>query len=117
MKRSDKKVARSGRRGASSGGNGSADAWNCLHVAERLEVGPVRLEPNRLVAPYTLVRKRKVARTELIYRYEEEVFDAADPGAQDLARMMAAQIALNYGLFCDEIVFHGDYDAADRSNG
>jgi len=114
MKRSDKKVARSGRRGASSGGNGSAEAWNCLHVAERLEVGPVHLEPNRLVAPYTLVRKRKVARTELIYRYEEEVFDAADPGAQDLARMMAAQIALNYGLFCDEIVFHGDYDAADR---
>jgi len=94
--------------------SGGADAWNCLHVIDRLEVGPVRLEPHRLVTPYTLIRKGKAASTEHIYRYEEEVFDPSDPEGLALARMMAAQIAINYGLFCEEIVFHGDYDAADR---
>ncbi len=28
--------------------------------------------------------------------------------------MIAAQVALNYGLFCDEIVFHGPFDHHDR---
>jgi creatinine amidohydrolase/Fe(II)-dependent formamide hydrolase-like protein/7-cyano-7-deazaguanine synthase in queuosine biosynthesis len=28
--------------------------------------------------------------------------------------MMAAQVALNYGLFCDELVFHGWFDEHDR---
>ena len=74
----------------------------------------MRLDPHRLVAPYTVVRGGKSVSTEHIYRYEEEVFEPGDPGAVDLARMMAAQIALNYGLFCREIVFHGDYDTADR---
>ncbi len=28
--------------------------------------------------------------------------------------MIAAQVALNYGLFCDEIVFQGSFDRHDR---
>jgi creatinine amidohydrolase/Fe(II)-dependent formamide hydrolase-like protein len=91
-----------------------ARAWDCLRVIERLDVGPVRCEPDRLVVPYAVTRQRRTETTELVYRYEEDVFDPGDPLAHDLARMMAAQVALNYGLFCDEIVFHGDYDAADR---
>ncbi len=101
-------------RGTAKSVQDPARAWDCLHVLERLEVGPVRCEPRRLVVPYAVTRQGKTAATELVYRYEEDVFDAADPGAQDLARMMAAQVALNYGLFCDEMIFHGDYDAADR---
>ena len=85
-----------------------------LKVIDRLEIGPVRVEPTRLVAPYTVIRNGKSDSIDLIYRYEEPVFDPADPGAQNLADMIAAQVALNYGLFCEEIVFRGSYDGADR---
>ena len=92
----------------------SDDVWACLHAIRRLEVGPVRLEPSRLVAPYRIVQDGSTDETNLVYRYEENVYDLADPGAADLARMQAVQVAFNYGLFCDEIVFRGDYDAHDR---
>jgi creatinine amidohydrolase/Fe(II)-dependent formamide hydrolase-like protein len=85
-----------------------------LQVIDRLEVGPVRLERKRLVAPYTVHRGENRDATDLIYRYEEDVFDAGDPGALNLASMVAAQVALNYGLFCKEIVFHGPFDRHDR---
>jgi len=85
-----------------------------LKVIDRLEIGPVGLEAKRLVAPYTVIRNGKTDSIDLIYRYEEPVFDPADPGAQNLADMIAAQVALNYGLFCEEIVFRGSYDGADR---
>ncbi|HTE06205.1 MAG TPA: hypothetical protein VK824_08415, partial [Planctomycetota bacterium] len=51
---------------------------------------------------------------ELIYRWEEDVFDPADPEARNLAALIAAQVALNYGLFCRRIVFRGPFDAHDR---
>jgi creatinine amidohydrolase/Fe(II)-dependent formamide hydrolase-like protein len=52
--------------------------------------------------------------TELIYRYEEKVFDRDDPSSLNLASMIAVQVALNYGLFCREIVFRGPFDKHDR---
>jgi creatinine amidohydrolase/Fe(II)-dependent formamide hydrolase-like protein len=67
-----------------------------------------------LVAPYRLFFNGQEHRTELIYRYEESVFDPDDPASQNLADMIAAQVALNYGLFCRMIVFHGRYDYIDR---
>lgn len=85
-----------------------------LKVIYRLEVGPVKVEPKRLVAPYKVIRQEQEDATELIYSYEEAVFDPANPADQNLAAMMAAQVALNYGLFCESIVFHGIYDEADR---
>ena len=90
------------------------DPWSCLHLIDRLEVGPVQIEPNRLVVPHRVVQGDRTDETQLIYRYAENVYDPADPGTIDLANMQAAQIAFNYGLFCDEIVFHGGYDEADR---
>jgi creatinine amidohydrolase/Fe(II)-dependent formamide hydrolase-like protein len=85
-----------------------------LNVFERLEVGPVKLEPKRLIAPYCLFYNGKVEQTALIYKYEETVFDPAEPESQNLAAMIAAQVALNYGLFCDAVVFHGLFDDIDR---
>ena len=52
--------------------------------------------------------------TELIYTYEEDVFDPERPESRNLADMIAAQVALNYGLFCHEIVFNGLFDKTDR---
>lgn len=83
-------------------------------VIDRLEVGPVRVEKQRLVAPYRVIRGDIDDRTELIYRFEEPVFDPEDPECTNLAGLIAAQVALNYGLFCAEIVFHGPFDRHDR---
>ncbi len=85
-----------------------------LKVIDRLEVGPVTVEPRRLVAPYRVVTGAGESSTELIYRYEEAVFDPDDPSSLNLASMIAAQLALNYGLVCSEIVFHGPFDRHDR---
>jgi len=91
-----------------------ADPFAPLRVLERLEVGPVRVQANRLTAPYVVVRNGTEERAELAYRWEEDVFSPDDAASRNLAAMVAAQVALNYGLFCNEIVFHGAYDAADR---
>jgi len=85
-----------------------------LMVVDRLEVGPVRLEKRRLVAPYRVVAGDDEEENDLIYRYEEDVFSPDDPASVNLASMIAAQVALNYGLFCREIVFRGPFDRHDR---
>ncbi len=85
-----------------------------LKVLDRLEVGPVRLEPDRIRAVYRVTRRGETSSTELSYSYEEEVFSVNDPGDLNLAHMISAQAALNYGLFCDEIMFHGAFDKQDR---
>ena len=90
------------------------DPLRALVVFDRLEVGPVRLEPKRLVAPYRLVTDGNAEQTELIYTYEEAVFDPNTAESRNLADMIAAQVALNYGLLCKEIVFKGLFDKTDR---
>jgi creatinine amidohydrolase/Fe(II)-dependent formamide hydrolase-like protein/7-cyano-7-deazaguanine synthase in queuosine biosynthesis len=90
------------------------DALSLLKVFDRLEVGPVKLEPKRLIAPYHLFWDGKEDRTELIYSYEEAVFEPTEPESKNLADMIAAQVALNYGLFCESIVLHGTFDELDR---
>lgn len=85
-----------------------------LIAIDRLTVGPCRIEKQRLVAPYTVRRGKREETQELIYRWEEPVFDPADPVAQNLAALIAAQPALNYGLFCREIELKGPLDEHDR---
>ena len=90
------------------------DPLAILNVFERLEVGPVKLEPKRLIAPYRLFYNGKMEQTELIYSYEETVFDPAERESRNLADMIAAQVAINYGLFCDRLIFHGLHDDIDQ---
>ncbi|MGD9073609.1 MAG: creatininase family protein, partial [Desulfobacteraceae bacterium] len=85
-----------------------------LGVIQRLEVGPIRLEKRRLIAPYTVTQNGQVDSTELIYRFEEDVFKSDEPESLNLASMISAQVALNYGLFSDEMVFHGWFEDADQ---
>ena len=94
--------------------NSDNDPLSALVVFDQLEVGPVKLEPKRLVAPYRLVAGDSTEQTELIYTYEEAVFDPNTEESRNLADMIAAQVALNYGLFCREIVFNGLFDKTDR---
>jgi len=85
-----------------------------LVVIDRLDVGPARIEPARLTMPYRVRIGGKEETTDLVYKYDEPVFDPQDPGARNLAHMIGAQVAINYGLFCRKIVFHGLYDEHDR---
>jgi hypothetical protein len=85
-----------------------------LLVFDRLEVGPVKVERKRLTMPYHLFYQDKTDQIELIYSYEEEVFEPSDPGSLNLAAMIGVQVALNYGLFCKTMVFHGVFDETDH---
>ncbi|MCB0581475.1 MAG: hypothetical protein KDD10_19460, partial [Phaeodactylibacter sp.] len=85
-----------------------------LVVFDELRVGPVRLEKSRLLAPYTVVANGQEQSKELIYSYGEAVFDPNLPEYRNLASVMAAQLALNYGLFCRRIVLDGPFTAADQ---
>lgn len=90
------------------------DALRELLVIDRLDVDPVRLEPDRLTATYRVTAGGETHANEFVYRYSEAVFDPDDPSDRNLATMMAAQPALNYGLFCREIAIHGPLDNHDR---
>jgi creatinine amidohydrolase/Fe(II)-dependent formamide hydrolase-like protein len=85
-----------------------------LEIFDRLIVGPIKIEPKRLIAPYRLVWDGREESIDLIYSYEEQVFKPDEPESQNLASMIAVQIALNYGLFCRSLVFHGMFDNLDR---
>jgi creatinine amidohydrolase/Fe(II)-dependent formamide hydrolase-like protein len=90
------------------------DPLRVLNVIDRLEVGPVKIEKRRLTAPYKVVQGGQTDIFDFQYSYDEDAFDPADAAVQNLASMMAVQLALNYGLFCSELVFHGRFDRADR---
>ncbi len=90
------------------------DPWNCIRVFRSLEVGPARIERQRVVTPYTLHTDEGTSTIDLIYRYERDVFDPTDPAARNLGAMITAQLALNYGLFADVIRFDGLFDEIDR---
>ncbi|HSR70155.1 MAG TPA: creatininase family protein [Acidobacteriota bacterium] len=90
-------------------------ALDSLLVLERLEVGPVRLERRRLRAAYVVTPLRgETSSFDFEYAFEEDVFDPKSPADHNLAALMAAQVALNYGLFCRQILFQGPLDEADR---
>ena len=85
-----------------------------LGVIDRLEVGPVKVEPRRCRAVYRVFHGGREDAMELIYTYGEDVFQPEEFGSLNLASMITAQVALNYGLFCREITFHGLFDKHDR---
>ncbi|MCF8062035.1 MAG: creatininase family protein [Deltaproteobacteria bacterium] len=93
----------------------STDILSPLRAFRSLIVGPVVLEGRRVRTPYRVLGLDGTGEeTELVYRWEEEVFPPGEPGSRNLASLLSAQVALNYGLFCDEIRFRGPYDSADR---
>jgi uncharacterized NAD-dependent epimerase/dehydratase family protein len=85
-----------------------------LIAFDTLEIGPVRIYHDRFKAPYSVVRNGTVDTFDLIYRFEEHVFDPDDDGSKNLAHLIAAQVAMNYALFCKKIVFRGPYDEHDK---
>lgn len=86
-----------------------------LVVFKTLKIQALVIEPKRVKATYTLIKNDgSEVKNELIYSYNERYFSKKDAQSVNLASMMAAQLALNYGLFFETIVFDGLYDATDR---
>ncbi|HUT76297.1 MAG TPA: creatininase family protein, partial [Polyangia bacterium] len=85
-----------------------------LEAFERIEIGPTRVETNRCITPYAVVARGEIHQTELTYKYEEDVFDPASPADRNLAGLIGAQVALNYGLFTRNLVFNDPFDDHDR---
>lgn len=83
-------------------------------VIDRLEVSSAAVEENRVISNYTVMKDGSVDRFKFIYRFEEAVFKKENPWAPNLANLIAAQAAFNYGLFCKKIIFHGPFDRTDR---
>lgn len=93
----------------------NVDPLNVLEVFDKLEVGPVSLNRKSLKMPYTLYYSGKKHSYQLIYSYPEDVFDPGNPADQNLAGMIGAQVALNYGLFCTKIIFKGIFTETDAA--
>ena len=84
-------------------------------VFKELRIGPALIEPKRIKVPYHLIKKDgTTADSELIYTYSEKVFDSKSGESINLASMMGAQVAINYGLFCEQLVFDGHFDESDQ---
>jgi hypothetical protein len=86
-----------------------------LVVFEKLKVHDLVVEPRRVKARYTLVNAAgEEVSTDLIYSYDKVYFDRKLPADVNMASMMAAQVAMNYGLFFKIIEFDGIYDKVDQ---
>lgn len=88
---------------------------DALLVIDRLELAEPKIEPDRVTTTYTVVQGEETSSVDFVYRFEEAVLDPESPADRNLAALMGAQVALNYGLFCHEIIFHGPFDDADQS--
>ncbi|TDQ32292.1 hypothetical protein [Zeaxanthinibacter enoshimensis] len=86
-----------------------------LVVLDTLKVHQLQVEPKRVKATYTVLRKDGTSQSsELIYSYDNRYFDPKAPEDVNLASMMVAQVALNYGLFFEKIEFDGLFDDTDQ---
>lgn len=85
-----------------------------LEVIDRMTIGPVIIRSNKISAPYRIKKGSEEESIELVYAYEEDVFNPADGSGLNLGSMITAQVALNYGLFCREITFDGVFDNTDK---
>ena len=87
-----------------------------LVVFSKLSVHNISIEPKRVKAVYTVSKRDGTSvANELIYSYDSDYFDKKRPEDVNLASMMMAQVALNYGLFFESMEFDGFYDDHDKS--
>ena len=81
-------------------------------VLKKLSVNNIQIEPKRVKADYSV--ETFSGRTDsyaLIYSYNTSFFHRNNAADINLASMMLAQVALNYGLFFETIEFDGLYDS------
>lgn len=85
-------------------------------VLKKLSVGQLEITPKRVKAVYTVEQQDgTTASTEMIFSYDQPYFNKKNGVDANLASMMSVQVAMNYGLFCEEIEFDGLFDKVDIS--
>lgn len=84
-----------------------------LKVWERLVVEPPRIERDRLRVAYTVHAGGESHSRDLTFKWADPVLDPSTDA--HLAALIGVQVALNYGLFCEELVLHGPFDRHDRA--
>lgn len=84
-------------------------------VLKSLRVHKLEVKPKRVSATYEIVHKDgSTATNVLFYTYNTAIFNKNKREDLNLASMMVAQVAMNYGLFCNELIFEGHYDKTDQ---
>lgn len=83
-------------------------------VVDSMELGPVTVTPNSARIACRLLIDGQEHLSSWGYRFTEAVFDVNSEADRNLAAMMTVQTAMNYGLFCRQIVFADRFDEADR---
>ena len=84
-------------------------------VLKKLSVQDIQIEPKKVKAAYTIEKFTGEKNSyELAYTYENSYFNKNLYEDVNLASMMLAQVAINYGLFFETIEFDGVYDKTDR---
>ncbi len=84
-------------------------------VLKKLSVENIHVDPKKVKATYCVEKfSGETTSVELIYSYEHNYFSKNKADDINLASMMLAQVALNYGLFFETIVFDGLFDKTDR---
>jgi len=84
-------------------------------VIDTLRMGNLKVEPKRVRATYTVIKPDgSSSEKELVYSYEQAFFNPGNKNDWNLASMMLAQVALNYGLFCKNLVLEGVFDTEDH---
>lgn len=90
-------------------------AIRALVVFKTLKIHALVVETKRIKATYTIIKQDdSQVQNELIYTYNAPYFSKKNATDVNLASMMIAQVALNYGLFFDTISFDGIYDQTDK---
>jgi hypothetical protein len=84
-------------------------------VFRKLSVKDIHIEPKKVKAAYCVEKSTgESVSFELLYSYDQAYFSKKSPADVNLASMMLAQVAINYGLFFDSIEFDGLYDLTDQ---
>ncbi|KAA3615363.1 MAG: hypothetical protein DWQ05_13480 [Calditrichaeota bacterium] len=84
-------------------------------VLKKLAVKNISIEPRKVKAEYCVEKfSGDTNSIELIYSYENAYFSKKQASDVNLASMMLAQVALNYGLFFETIEIDGLFDKTDQ---
>ena len=84
-------------------------------VLRKLSVKNIHIEPRKVKASYCVeANTGETSSFELIYSYEHPYFSKKNTADVNVASMMLAQVALNYGLFFESIEFDGLFDKSDQ---
>jgi hypothetical protein len=84
-------------------------------VIKSLKVHKLEVKSKRVSATYEIIHKDgSTATNVLFYTYGTSLFSKKNPKDLNLASMMVAQVAMNYGLFCEQLIFEGHFDKVDQ---